>query len=500
MPKDEPIIIVKDVHGEKIVKALNRSAFQLKIRRGYNLTKCRVIKPDIEVFDDDEGGNYQSLLKLAHWAMRYSPSCALYVSDPYYCLFIDITGASHLFGGEQMVLDDIINRFAKINIEVKAVCSNRVGASWGFAFYDKRAKSGLVLDGNINSQIDKLPIASLRIEMRTLELLNALGLFHVGQLKKLPPKSLVRRFGAYLMRSLNRIYGLEDEAINPVKEIIPDIITHRLNYVVLNQEGLELETNKAIEQTCEFLANSNRGAKKIRLSFFRVDGITFEISAISAKTNNDPKIWKQLIKYRFEAIGDKIDFGFGIDQINVYAELCEIIKYQPTSLDEKQADKIQSEDNINRLIERLSSKIGPENISRIKLVDNYVPERAILKLNALDNSGSIAKLDGNIIPDNRPLFLLKHPQEIEVIAEVPDGAPLRFIFRKKSFKVKSASSPERIIEPLVGGGAKYLPINSHHIRDYYTIETDSGLRFFVFRRGLYGGDEAPKWFIHGAGL
>lgn len=499
MHKDAPIIIVKDVHGARIVKALNRAAFNLGIKRGLHLAQCRVISPEINVFDDDEDGDYQSLLKLAHWAMRYSPSCALYSSDPYYCLLIDITGASHLFGGEKAVLDDIIKRFAKINIEVKAVCSNNVGASWGFAFYDKRAKSGLVLNGNINEQIDKLPIAALRIEIRTLEQLNALGLSHVGQLKKLPPKSLMRRFGAYLMRSLNRIYGIEDEAINPVKELIPDIITHRLNYAILNQEGLEIETNKAIEKACEFLANSNRGAKKIRLCFFRVDGVTFELDAISANTNNDPKIWKQLIKYRFEALGEKIDFGFGIDQINVYAELCEIIQYQAISLDEKQADRLQAQENINRLIERLSSKIGAENISRVKLLDDYVPERASIKLNALDNIKIKKNNLESITPDNRPLFLLRHPQEIEVIAEVPDGAPLRFIYRKKSYKVKSASSPERIIEPLVGGGAKYLPINSHHLRDYYNIETDKGLRFFVFRRGLYGGDEAPKWFIHGAG-
>lgn len=480
---------------------MNKIAFNQGVRRGYNLAQCRVINADINVFDEQSEEEYKSLLRLAHWAMRYSPSCSLIANDPYYCLIIDITGASHLLGGEQNVLNDIINRFGKLNIEVKAACADNLSCAWAFAFYDKRAKQGLVLEGDIKDYIDRLPIGALRIEKSTQEQLLSLGLHSIGQLRALPTKSFARRFGTYLIRAINRIYGIEKEALNPVKELVPDIIIHRLNYAILNQEGLELEINNAIEKFCEFLANSYRGAKKIRLCFFRVDGFTFELNAVSSNTNHDPKIWKQLIKYKLEAIGNKIDFGFGIDQINAYLELCEVLKFQATSLDEKQADAIIATDNINRLIERLSSKIGVQNVSRVKIIDDYVPERAILKLNAIDNN-----LDGqniikgeNIIHDNRPLFLLKRPQEIEVIAEVPDGAPLRFIFRKKQYKVKSASSPERIIEPLSNHGAKFLPINSHQLRDYYTIETEDGLRFFIFRSGLYGGEAAPKWFIHGAG-
>lgn len=501
MPKDASIIIIKDNHGAKIVKAFNKNAFNQGIRMGFNLAQCRIINSDIEVFEDNPEEDYNALLRLTHWAMRYSPSCAVSSYDPYYSIIIDITGASHLFGTEQAVLNDIISRFGKLNIEVKAALADNVSSAWAFAFYDKRAKQGLVLNGDITEAIDSLPIAALRIEKSTQEQLSSLGINNIGQLRALPIKSMARRFGTYLVRAMNRIYGLEPEAINPVKEIVPDIIVHRLNYAILNQEGLELETNKAIEKFCEFLKNTNRGAKKIRLCFFRVDGFTFEINAVSASINNDPKVWQQLIKYKLEAIGDKIDFGFGIDQITAYLELCEILKFHAISLDEKQADKIMAEDNINRLIERLSSKIGPQNVTRIKLCDTYVPEKSVQKLNAIDYNieGKTEKKGETIIIDNRPLFLLKRPQEIEVMAEVPDGAPLRFIFRKQQYRVRSASSPERIIEPIFNNSSKFLSINSHHLRDYYTIETDNGLRFFIFRRGLYGGETPPKWFIHGTG-
>jgi protein ImuB len=34
-------------------------------------------------------------------------------------------------------------------------------------------------------------------------------------------------------------------------------------------------------------------------------------------------------------------------------------------------------------------------------------------------------------------------------------------------------------------------------RDYYRIEDEQGLRFWVFREGTYGAAVAPRWFMQG---
>jgi protein ImuB len=34
-------------------------------------------------------------------------------------------------------------------------------------------------------------------------------------------------------------------------------------------------------------------------------------------------------------------------------------------------------------------------------------------------------------------------------------------------------------------------------RDYYRIEDSRGRRLWVFRRGLYGGETVPAWYVHG---
>ena len=34
-------------------------------------------------------------------------------------------------------------------------------------------------------------------------------------------------------------------------------------------------------------------------------------------------------------------------------------------------------------------------------------------------------------------------------------------------------------------------------RDYYRVEDRTGRRFWLFRQGLYGETDEPRWFIHG---
>ena len=94
----------------------------------------------------------------------------------------------------------------------------------------------------------------------------------------------------------------------------------------------------------------------------------------------------------------------------------------------------------------------------------------------------------------RPLRLLMRPEPIEAMAEVPDGPPLRFRWRRALHEVIAAEGPERI------EGAWW----SEHggpARDYFRVEDKTGLRFWLFRAGLYRDlaqdATAPTWFLHG---
>ena len=116
-------------------------------------------------------------------------------------------------------------------------------------------------------------------------------------------------------------------------------------------------------------------------------------------------------------------------------------------------------------------------------------------------------------------MLLPVPEPIAVLAEVPEGPPLRFSWRRLTHRIVRAQGPERIepewwraigCPPPRTGSPQALHLARP--RDYYAIEDDGGGRYWVFRAGLYGGEERddnsgngddddapppPVWFMHG---
>ncbi|HRK69498.1 MAG TPA: DNA polymerase Y family protein, partial [Hyphomonas sp.] len=69
-----------------------------------------------------------------------------------------------------------------------------------------------------------------------------------------------------------------------------------------------------------------------------------------------------------------------------------------------------------------------------------------------------------------------------------DGPPIRFRWRRVLREVARAEGPERISGDWMGGETA---------RDYYRVEDKEGRRYWLYREGLYGENDAPRWFVHG---
>ena len=89
------------------------------------------------------------------------------------------------------------------------------------------------------------------------------------------------------------------------------------------------------------------------------------------------------------------------------------------------------------------------------------------------------------------LRLFERPEPIEALAEVPDGPPLRFRWRRVLHEVAAIEGPERIAAP-------WWRRPGAPTRDYFRAEDALGRRFWLYREGLYGRETTQaKWFVHG---
>lgn len=106
-----------------------------------------------------------------------------------------------------------------------------------------------------------------------------------------------------------------------------------------------------------------------------------------------------------------------------------------------------------------------------------------------------AQVPPDLCGPGRPLRLFEAPEPVEAVAEVPDGAPSHFHWRRRRHDVVRAEGPERIAGEWWRRGPAVAAMPT---RDYFRVETAEGHRFWLFRAGLYGREPgAPRWFLHG---
>ncbi len=128
-------LILETAHGPRITAA-NDAGLAAGARAGMLLADARALCPDLAAVPADPAGDLASLEKLALWAQRWGPWSAL---DPPDGLLVDVTGAAHLFGGEERLLKDVTAAFAQRGLTARAALAPTAGAAWALAHYARQS-------------------------------------------------------------------------------------------------------------------------------------------------------------------------------------------------------------------------------------------------------------------------------------------------------------------------------------------------------------------------
>jgi protein ImuB len=236
------------------------------------------------------------------------------------------------------------------------------------------------------------------------------------------------------------------------------------------------------------------GARRIELTLFRTDGVVRRIAAGTSRPLRDPDEIRALFAERLTVLADTLDPGFGFDMARLSVIVTEPCPPQQIGISDG-----EDAAEFCRLVDRLSARLGARRVHRLAAQDSHIPELTEVVLPAQTINGdtgwdAFRRYRKEIELSPRPLRLLTRPEPIEAVAEVPDGPPLRFRWRRALHEVIAAEGPERI-------EGVWWSEHSGPARDYFRVEDKSGLRFWLFRAGLYRdiaqGAASPAWFLHG---
>jgi len=482
-PENAHAFVEKRKSAMRVI-AVDPQALAQGIAPGLTLADARARLPELVVYDADPLADLRFLETIADACDRYTPLVAL---DPPDGVTLDITGCAHLFGGETGLVGDVEVLFAKLHLR-HALADTPEAAQALARFQGRPAPDTL-------AALRRLPVAALRLDDERAVALQRAGLKTIGALADRPVAPLAARFGAQTVDALARLLGRTDSRIVPRRTLPALDFERRFAEPIARIDDALAALAELAAQACEVMTQRDRGGRSFTARLHRSDGIVRRLTVETGQPMRDPAIVMRLFGERIEALSDPIDPGFGFDIVRLGIGTLELLAPTQFALE----GGAIAEDALAALVDRLSVRLGRRRVRRFVAVDTHIPEQSAFELPAVETPPP----GGWAVPDPaepplRPLHLFDPPHRIEVIAEVPDGPPATFRWRRTLHVVARAEGPERIAPEWWRRKHGHDPAREGATRDYYRVEDVRGRRFWLFRHGLYDGAKPlPGWYLHG---
>ena len=522
--REMPFAVLRDTGQMQVLNSLSDVASAAGLHHGQPLRDALAMCPDLVTRLQNPQAEAAFLDVLTRWAGKFSPWVSAMRPDG---LVIDVTGCTHLFGGEENLLHQIEAETLDLGLSSRLGLGDTQGAAWALARFTgmdvSSHRSGDAIEqearatrsraakrrnwerggprpsmaqpvggqgriappGKAHTVLSPLPVAALRLEGETVQQLSRLGLRRVGDLIGQPRASLARRFGKGLVLRLDQALGAASEPISPAK--LPPRYAVRLT--LPDPIGLEDDILAGIDKLLPALADrleqDGKGARLVRLQAFRTDQTMQWVEAGLARPTHAPDRIRPLLAMKLS----DLDAGYGIDMLRLEAVRVEpVADRRPAGhLDAALAAraKLGAERQLEDLISRIGGRVGLEQITRRHPGNSHIPEKSAQTLAA---AWSDAAKDWPKPTTPRPLLLW---QPEPVTAPESPQPPAAFRWRRQDLALALATGPERIApewwldDPNWRSG----------VRDYWQVITSRGDKLWLYF--AHGGTMSAGWFCHG---
>lgn len=476
-----PVAFVETIGAAVRITAVDLAAAQLGIGPGLTLADARARVPGLMAVEADGHADLDWLERLASGCARYTPIVSLAPPDS---LILDIAGCVHEFEGERPLAADIEARMARRGIAARHAFGDTPEIAQALARY-----AGAPAPDE-RGAVRRLPVVALGLDDDASVALTRAGLKTVGDVMNRPLATIAARFGEAAATAIRRLSGEVHAPLVARRSLAPIVAERRFAEPIARSGDALAVIADLAHEVGETLEQRHEGGRRWEARLFRTDGEVQSLRIETGQPIRDVALLMRLFAERIDSLADPLDPGFGYDLVRLNVLLAERLDAAQLKLEGGAAQRAQ----VAALVDQLSTRLGRGRVRRIDPRDSHIPEQAELMLPAT----APAAVDGWPDPEPgepplRPIYLFDPPQRIEsMMAEVPDGPPRKFRWRRTVHDVARAEGPERIAGEWWKRHDRAIPT-----RDYFRVEDRRGRRFWIFRHGLYSETDAPNWYLHG---
>jgi protein ImuB len=467
----------------------NNAARFAGVLAGQKRSTALALCPQIRIVERDLKLETAALNALAIALLRYTPHITLVRStDHVDGILLELHASLRLFGGLQALLHAV--RFTVTELGLSAQMANFSTATGAWLVARKSSPIQTTPHAEINPAaidaldvLDRVPVALMDATQAHSEKLLGIGINVLGQLRYLPREGVARRFGQAVLDELDRAYGdMPDPRIwfSAPAEFRTSIELHAR---VETTEALFFAVRRLLIQLVGWLRANQSSLRAFTLFFdhepARHAPVQASIVVNLARASCDLDHLCLLVREHLA----RTTLSAPVLLVGLHAVQIETMDAPNENLFPGPETEVE---NTERLLERLSARLGHQSVHRLSLIEDHRPEAAqrweqAFAQHARPHVSHPKKRDATQTAEvsnrsPRPTWLLSSPLRLAV----RDHKPFHHC------RLHLVAGPERIETGWWDATA---------VRDYFVAENDDAELLWVFRERLTGGDE--NWYLHG---
>ena len=368
-----PLAVVATIKAARRLVGVDANAARLGLAPGLTLADAQARQPSLVVCDAEPEAEARLLERVADACARFTPLTALDGRDG---LMLDVSGVAHLFGGEEGLAAEVEARLSRAGLTVALGLADSPRAAWALARFSHRRIAPAGLAGKDFARLyHDLPAAALGLDPDTCADMARAGLRRIGDLALRPRAPIAARFGADVIARLDALAGDARGAISP-RFAAPELsVERRFASPIAASEAAFAALARLADDLALLLERQGKGARRLELMLFRVDGGARRISVGAGRPLAEAKAMARLFAERLAGgAEEEIDTGFGVDLMRLSCLVAERIA--PAQGEWERLEESAGARALADLVDRLSARLGTRRVTRLERVAAHLPEQA----------------------------------------------------------------------------------------------------------------------------
>ncbi len=476
-------------------------AFRLGVRPGSTRSHAFALAPQLTLLAVDIREEQNALEAVALALLAFTPKVVLAHANT---VLLEVGASMRLFGGLRALLSRVTSTVKGCGFTSRMGCAPTAWGAWLLAHARTRRvarRVRIVKETTLVHVLDELPVSLIPSAHSHGNVFEQIGCATLADLRRLPRKGVARRFGQGVLQWLAQAYG---QAPDPREAFCaPASFEARLELQarVESAEALLFAARRLVLQLAGWLSAHHAAVSEFSLLLehelaarHTPKTSTFKVAWAVPTRDADHILWLLREKLNQTTLAAPvIEMKLLADKVSEYAPPPDTLFPMPGSDSESMA----------QLLERLSARLGAENVVQLVARDDHRPEaamtvepykpasetkskrgkkspktqtaRAETEPEVQTESDEPLELPDLAVPQQpRPSWILETPQKLMLRNERP--------FYRRPLKLISRT--ERIEAGWWDGNGVQ--------RDYYVAADDRGRMFWLYRERLTG-----DWFLHG---